>query len=241
MNTSIPDRIQEIESRIAAACCRCGRDPSEVTLIAVSKTKPALAVTDAYACGIRNFGENKPQEMREKALILPGDIRWHMIGHLQTNKVKYVVGTACMIHSVDSLRLAEEISRTAMKKSIVVPILAEVNLAGEESKFGLKPEKTESFIRQAAALEGITVRGLMTVAPYVENPEENRVWFRELKQLSIDIGKKNIDNVNMCELSMGMTGDFETAIEEGATLIRVGTGIFGMRDYAQTVSSHGII
>ena len=181
--------------------------------------------------GVRDFGENKVQELTEKEGLLPKDIRWHMIGHLQRNKVKYVVGKACMIHSVDSLRLAEEISKEALKKQISVPILVEVNVAGEESKFGVSVQEAPFLVEQICRLPGIEVKGLMTIAPYVEDPEENRIVFRNLRKLSVDIGGKNFDNVTMDILSMGMTGDYEVAIEEGATHVRVGTGIFGERNY----------
>jgi len=187
----------------------------------------------AYDAGIRDFGENKVQELVEKAQQLPKDIRWHMIGHLQRNKVKYIVDKVYLIHSVDSLRLAEEISKEALKKNVTVNILIEVNVAQEESKFGLKTEETAALVEQISALPGICVKGLMTIAPYVENAEENRQYFRNLKQLSVDIMHKNIDNVTVGSLSMGMSGDYCVAVEEGATYIRVGTSIFGERDYSQ--------
>ena len=227
----IKERLEEVRKNIAAACARSGRDPGSVTLIAVSKTKPVALIREAMNENVIDFGENKPQELREKCDIIGTGPRWHMIGHLQRNKVKYVVGRACMIHSVDSLRLAREVSDEAVRKGIVLPVLAEVNIAGEDTKFGLKADETEEAVREMALLPGIRICGLMTIAPYVKDPEENRVHFRNLRNLSIDIGYKNIDNVNMCELSMGMTGDYEVAIEEGATFVRVGTGIFGERDY----------
>ena len=163
---------------------------------------------------------------------MPVDVQWHMIGHLQRNKVKYIVDKVAMIHSVDSLRLAETIEKEAEKKNVVVPILIEVNVAQEESKFGLKPEEVLPFIEQIAGFSHIQVKGLMTIAPYVENAEENREIFRELKKLSVDIAAKNINNVTMSVLSMGMTGDYMVAVQEGATMVRVGTGIFGARNYA---------
>ncbi len=171
------------------------------------------------------------QELVDKYEVLPKDIRWHLIGHLQRNKVKYVVDKACLIHSVDSLRLAETISEEGVKKGVTVPVLIEVNVAGEESKFGVTLEETEELVRAIAKLPSIQIKGLMTIAPYVEDPEENRVHFSRLKQLSVDIKNKNIDNVSMDVLSMGMTGDYQVAIEEGATMVRVGTGIFGERNY----------
>ncbi len=226
------DNYKRVEEKVQRACERAGRKREEVTLIAVSKTKPLSMIEELLPLGVRDFGENKVQELTAKAEALSKDIRWHMIGHLQRNKVKYVVDKACMIHSVDSLRLAEEISKEAEKKGVEVPILLEVNVAGEESKFGIRPEETEELARQIALLPNLHIQGLMTIAPYVENPENNRQIFRNLRNLSVDIERKKFDNVTMSVLSMGMTGDYEVAIEEGATHVRVGTGIFGERDYA---------
>ena len=225
------ENYRAIEEKVEKACLRAGRKREDVTLIAVSKTKPVSMIHALLPLGVRDFGENKVQELTEKEELLPKDIRWHMIGHLQRNKVKYVVGKACMIHSVDSLRLAEEISKEALKKQISVPILVEVNVAGEESKFGVSVQEAPFLVEQICRLPGIEVKGLMTIAPYVEDPEENRIVFRNLRKLSVDIGGKNFDNVTMDILSMGMTGDYEVAIEEGATHVRVGTGIFGERNY----------
>ena len=225
------ENYRAIEEKVEKACLRAGRKREDVTLIAVSKTKPVSMIHELLPLGVRDFGENKVQELTEKEELLPKDIRWHMIGHLQRNKVKYVVGKACIIHSVDSLRLAEEISKEALKKQISVPILVEVNVAGEESKFGVSVQEAPFLVEQICRLPGIEVKGLMTIAPYVEDPEENRIVFRNLRKLSVDIGGKNFDNVTMDILSMGMTGDYEVAIEEGATHVRVGTGIFGERNY----------
>ena len=225
------ENYRAIEEKVEKACLRAGRKREDVTLIAVSKTKPVSMIHELLPLGVRDFAENKVQELTEKEELLPKDIRWHMIGHLQRNKVKYVVGKACMIHSVDSLRLAEEISKEALKKQISVPILVEVNVAGEESKFGVSVQEAPFLVEQICRLPGIEVKGLMTIAPYVEDPEENRIVFRNLRKLSVDIGGKNFDNVTMDILSMGMTGDYEVAIEEGATHVRVGTGIFGERNY----------
>ena len=171
----------------------------------------------------------------EKIPQLPSDIRWHLIGHLQRNKVKYIVDKVYLIHSVDSLRLAEEISREAVKKQVEVNILIEVNVAQEESKFGTTTEETEKLVRDISLLPGVHIKGLMTIAPFVEDPEENRTYFRKLRQLAVDIGNKNIDNVSMSILSMGMTGDYTVAVQEGAAIVRVGTGIFGERDYSKTI------
>lgn len=213
------------------ACRVSGRNPEEVSLIAVSKTKPVSMLQEAYDAGCRDFGENKVQEIMDKIDRLPSDIRWHMIGHLQTNKVKYIVGKVFLIHSVDSLHLAEAISKEAVKQNTTVNILIEVNVAKENTKYGAMAEDTVSLVEKIALLPGICVKGLMTIAPYVENPQENRQYFVKLRQLAVDIKSKNIDNVHMDILSMGMTGDYMVAIEEGATYVRVGTGIFGERQY----------
>ena len=220
-----------MEARIQAACARAGRRREEVTLIAVSKTKPKEMIEEAYGLGIRTFGENKVQELTEKQEALPKDIHWHMIGHLQTNKVKYILDKTELIHSVDSIKLAETIEKEAAKRNLISKILIEVNVAEEESKFGIKMEEVLPFIKKISIFPHIRICGLMTIAPFVENPEENRVIFANLHKLSVDITQKNIDNVKVNILSMGMTNDYEVAIEEGATMIRVGTGIFGKRDY----------
>ena len=231
----LKENLENVEQKIQAACERSGRDRSEVTLIAVSKTKPAEMVQEAYDLGIRLFGENKVQEIMDKSEVLPADIHWHMIGHLQRNKIKYIIDKVDLIHSVDSLRLAEEISREAVKKQVEVNILIEVNVAQEESKFGTTTEETEKLVRDISFLPGVHIKGLMTIAPFVEDPEENRIYFRKLRQLAVDIGNKNIDNVSMSILSMGMTGDYTVAVQEGSAIVRVGTGIFGERDYSKTI------
>ena len=228
MNT-IRDHLNEVRENIRKACEKAGRSPQEVTLIAVSKTKPLFMLEEAYEAGARDFGENKVQEILEKHPKMPEDARFHMIGHLQRNKVKQVLPHAVLIHSVDSYRLAEQISQEAGKLGITAKILLEVNVAKEESKFGMMPEDVEEMAGQIAALPHLQIEGLMTIAPFVDDPEKNRPVFRKLYQLSVDIKKKNIDNVNMGVLSMGMTGDYQVAVEEGSTMIRVGTGIFGAR------------
>ena len=228
----ITENLEQVRKNIEEACRAVNRDPGEVTLISVSKTKPVSMLQEAYDAGSRDFGENKVQEIMDKYPQLPSDIRWHMIGHLQRNKVKYIVDKVALIHSVDSLRLAETIENEAAKHNVTVPILIEVNVAQEESKFGLKTEEVLSLVESVAALPHINIKGLMTIAPYVEDPEENRGIFRQLKKLSVDISEKNINNVNMSVLSMGMTGDYQVAVQEGATMVRVGTGIFGERDYS---------
>lgn len=227
----IEQNLMQIEENICQACKKTGRARKDVTLIAVSKTKPVSMLQEAYDLGIREFGENKVQEMCDKMEMLPEDIHWHMIGHLQTNKVKYIVGKTALIHSVDSLHLAEEIEKQAAKKNVTVSILLEVNIAEEESKFGMHKEDAVELVKQIAKLPHIRIQGLMTIAPFVENPEDNRAYFRQIRQLSVDIREQNIDNVNMDVLSFGMTGDYMVAIEEGATMVRVGTGIFGERNY----------
>lgn len=219
----------KVQEKVRQACLRGDRSEKDVTLIAVSKTKPLEDLREAYEAGARDFGENKVQELTDKITNLPEDIRWHMIGHLQRNKVKYIVGRVYMIHSVDSLRLAEEISREAVKKNLAVRILMEVNVAQEDSKFGVSVEEAPALAEEIAKLPGISLEGLMTIAPYVQDAEENRKVFAQLRQLAVDISDKNIDNVSMNVLSMGMSGDYEVAIEEGATFVRVGTGIFGER------------
>lgn len=227
----IRENLKSVQTEIQAVCSRAGRDPSQVTLIAVSKTQPVSALQEAYDAGVRDFGENKVQELMDKQPQLPSDIRWHMIGHLQRNKVKYIIGRVALIHSVDSLRLAEEISRESQRRGVETDILIEVNVAGEESKYGMSLTEAPDLIEKIAKLPCIHVQGLMTIAPYTEVSEKNRPYFDKLTQLSVDIMGKNIDNVSMNVLSMGMTGDYSVALEEGATYIRVGTGIFGERVY----------
>ena len=223
--------LAQVEANIQAACRRTGRKREDVTLIAVSKTKPVQMLKEVYNLGVRVFGENKVQELTDKYVQLPSDIRWHMIGHLQTNKVKYIIDKVELIHSVDSLRLAETIEKEAEKKNCTANILVEVNVAEEESKFGLKMSEVIPFMDEISKYSHINVRGLMTIAPFVENPEKNRPIFAALRKLSVDIRHKNVDNSNVSILSMGMTNDYEVAIEEGATMVRIGTGIFGARNY----------
>ena len=247
----VQEQLEEVRQNIRNACERSGRKVEDVTLIAVSKTKPVPMLQEAYDAGARDFGENKVQEITEKRpqipedarfhMIghlqeilekepqLPSDIRWHMIGHLQKNKVRQVIDKAVLIHSVDTVGLAEQIEKEAVKRDLDVSILLEVNVAGEESKFGFAPEEVEEAAREIAKYPHVHIQGLMTIAPFVENSEENRGVFKKLYELYVDMKRKNIDNVTMNVLSMGMTGDYQTAIEEGATMVRVGTGIFGTR------------
>ncbi len=231
INYMLKENLDNVLKNIADSEERSGRKKGDVTLIAVSKTKPVEMIKEVYDLGVRDFGENRVQELTEKYDKLPSDIRWHLIGHLQTNKVKYIIDKAYMIHSVDSLKLANEISREAVKHSVTANILIEVNVAGEESKFGVSPEGLEDLIRKISVLPAIRIRGLMTVAPYVVDSEENRQIFVKMKQFAVDITRKNIDNVTMDCLSMGMSGDYTVAVEEGATFVRVGTSIFGERNY----------
>lgn len=227
----IKENLAMVQENIRAACKRAGRAESEVTLIAVSKTKPLSMIEEAYAAGMREFGENKPQEMRDKAKVFIEPVHWHMIGSLQSNKIKYVTGTACMIHSVDSINLAYAIEKEAAKRELSIDILLEVNVAEEESKHGFSIEELLQAVLEISRLKHLKIRGLMTVAPYTENAEENRIYFKKMKELLVDINAKNIDNVCMDTLSMGMSSDYEVAIEEGATMVRIGTGIFGERNY----------
>lgn len=229
--------LKEVEQNIITACEKSGRNREGITLIAVSKTKPIPLLEEAYHAGVRDFGENKVQELCEKYEGMEKDIKWHMIGHLQTNKVKYLIGKTTLIHSVDSYKLACEIEKQAAKQDCIMDILIEVNIAEEETKFGLSEEDVIELVRNVAKLPHVRIKGLMTVAPYVVDSEENRQFFRKIKQLSVDIDNQNIDNVSMNILSMGMTGDYMVAIEEGATMVRVGTGIFGERNYKQKVEN----
>lgn len=227
----LKENLTNVEKAVREACEKSARKRSEVTLIAVSKTKPITLIQEIYDAGVRDFGENKVQELCEKYDRLPSDIRWHMIGHLQRNKVKYIIDKVCMIHSVDSYRLAEEINIQAKKHKLIMPILLEINIADEQTKFGITKEDAILLAEEVSQLDSVRVEGLMAVAPYTENPEDNRKYFKQIKKLAVDIQRKNIDNINMHALSIGMTGDYTVAIEEGSTMVRVGTGIFGERDY----------
>ncbi len=227
----VTENLKHVEEKIMAACQRAGRPREDVTLIAVSKTKPVVMIQEAMKAGIITFGENKVQEIIEKQKLLTEPLDWHMIGHLQRNKVKQIVGKVTRIHSVDSIRLAGQIQNESQKKQLISDILIEVNMAKEESKYGFMPEETLEAVYEMASYPNIRIKGLMTIAPNVSNPEDNRIHFHNLHKLLVDINSKNIDNINMSELSMGMTGDYEVAIEEGATFVRVGTGIFGNRQY----------
>lgn len=227
----IREQLSEVRQNIHDACIRGGRRPEEVTLIAVSKTKPEEMIQEAIACGQYVFGENKVQELCRKQACLPETCQWHMIGHLQRNKVRELLGKTVLIHSVDSRRLAEKIEEEAALQQLSVPILLEINVAQEESKFGISCEEAEDLVREISQMPHLKLKGFMTIAPNVEDPEQNRPIFRKLHDLFIDMQRKNIDNVDMQILSMGMTNDYVVAVEEGATMVRVGTGIFGERNY----------
>ncbi|MDD6404877.1 MAG: YggS family pyridoxal phosphate-dependent enzyme [Clostridiales bacterium] len=228
----LKENYEQVRRNIDKACERVGRSPEDVTLIAVSKTKPLSDIEELLAdTNAVDFGENKVQELVDKYESVSRPVNWHMIGHLQTNKVKYIVDKVCMIHSVDSLNLAKTIEKEAEKHNVIVNILIEVNVAQEETKFGLACDEVLPLIMEIKNMPHIKVKGLMTIAPFVDDPEDNRVYFRKLRDLSLDIQSKSIDNIDMSVLSMGMTNDYEVAVEEGATLVRVGTGIFGARNY----------
>ncbi|MCI8506072.1 MAG: YggS family pyridoxal phosphate-dependent enzyme [Lachnospiraceae bacterium] len=228
----LKENLAEVEKRVAVACRRAGRKREDVTLIAVSKTKPVSALREIMDCGVVDFGENKVQELCGKMEEITEPLHWHLIGHLQRNKVKYIVDKAYMIHSVDSIRLAREIQKEAQKSDTVCQVLIEINIGGEESKDGIPKEEAIPLIREIAELSRVQVKGLMTIAPPVERPEEARGYFKEMRALFEAVKAEQIPGVEMEELSMGMTGDFEVAIEEGSTMVRVGTAIFGARQYA---------
>jgi hypothetical protein len=224
--------IESVRERIRAACDRAGRPPESVALLAVAKTHPAEAVQDAAACGLMLFGENKVQEAKAKIPQCPGKLRWHLVGHLQTNKARDAVELFEMIQSVDSLRLAEEINKRAEQASKRMPVLLEVNLAGEASKFGYAPERLLAELKDLNALPRLEIHGLMTVPPWSPVPENVRPYFRRMRELKHQC--EDLLGASLPQLSMGMTGDFEVAIEEGATMVRVGTAIFGERAYARS-------
>ncbi len=233
MKDMIYERYLEVRNAIDEAARAAGRNPEEITLVAVSKTKPLEDMEALAEKGVKDFGENYPQELKKKAEAIKYPVNLHAIGHLQTNKVRMILPYTCLIHSVDSLHLAETIEKEAARIDKVQEILIEVNAAEEETKFGLSLSDTEALVREIAALPHVRIKGLMTIAPFVENGEDNRPVFRNMHELLLDIKSKNIDNVDMEILSMGMTHDFRTAVEEGATIVRVGTAIFGERIYHQ--------
>ena len=227
----ITDNYREVETKVQEAARRAGRDPEEITLIAVSKTKPLEDIEELIRIGVREFGENKPQELRDKYEAVSTPVHFHQIGHLQTNKVKYIIDKAVLIHSVDSMHLAEQIQKEAEKRDLTAQVLIEVNAAEEETKFGVTLDTAAALVKEISVLPNVHICGLMTIAPFVDDPEENRPVFRAMHELLLDIKSQRIDNVDMNVLSMGMTNDYEVAIEEGATMVRVGTAIFGARNY----------
>ncbi len=230
--SAIPDvaeNLCRVQQRIAEAATRSGRDPAGITLVAVSKTMPVSAIEEAIAAGVEDLGENYAQEFRSKYAAIGGRVRWHFIGHLQTNKVKYVVPHCALIHGVDSERLAAEIGRRARGIAHLQPILLEVNVAGEKSKFGLAPEQALQVAPAVAGIEGVALRGLMTMPPWPDDPEDSRPYYVALREVAEELCQQGLAEQHLRELSMGMTSDLEVAIEEGATIVRVGTGIFGPR------------
>ncbi len=227
----IKENAVRIRKKVRDAAERSGRSLEDITLIAVTKTQGVEKIQHALQAGMLDLGENKVQELCDKYPLVDTECRWHLIGHLQTNKVKFIIDKVHMIHSLDRLDLADEIQKRAAKAGRTMDVLVQVNVAGEETKFGIAPEEARSFVKQLAVYPNLRVRGLMTVAPHVQNPEETRPVFRQLKKIFIDIRQENIDNINMDYLSMGMSNDYEIAIEEGANMVRIGTAIFGARNY----------
>ena len=225
----IKNNLEIINEKIKKAALKVNRKPEEIKLIAVTKTATAEQIKEAINAGVKIIGENRVQDAKEKYQILTADIKWHLIGHLQTNKVKYAVEIFDCIHSVDSIKLAQEIDKRSLQFRKIMDVLVEVNVSGEETKYGIKPEEVEPFLKEISEFPRIRVRGLMTIAPIVEDKEEVRPYFRKLRELSEEIKSKNIENVKMDYLSMGMTEDFEIAIEEGANMVRIGRGMFGFR------------
>jgi PLP dependent protein len=226
----IRENVAIIRGKIAAACHRVGRDPSDITLVAVAKTFAGVHVAEVVNAGVMDIGENYVQELLQKKEQLGNpDIRWHFIGHLQSNKVRYVAGWIHLVHAVDSFGLAEEIHKRAAKAGRTVDILVEVNTTGESSKFGVHPGHAVEFVQSLAPLHHLCVAGYMTIGPFLPDPEGSRPMFRRLRELKEETARLTQENVALRHLSMGMTGDFEVAIEEGATILRIGTGIFGSR------------
>jgi pyridoxal phosphate enzyme (YggS family) len=226
---TIAGNIESIRNRVRSAALRVERDPESVTIIAVTKTVETEGIEEALAAGVQILGENRVQEAREKIERLGRPVQWHMIGHLQTNKARQAAALFDMVHSVDSLRVAEALNREAGKEGKELPILLQVNVSGEERKFGVEAEEALSIVRTVSGMENLLIEGLMTIPPYFEDPEESRAVYRSLREMGREIVARNLPGVQMKHLSMGMSHDFETAVEEGATLVRVGTAIFGER------------
>jgi pyridoxal phosphate enzyme (YggS family) len=224
---TVKDNLETINKKIKEAALKVNRDPQEIKLVAVTKTATLEQIKEAINEGVKIIGENKVQEATEKYQVLTTEVKWHLVGHLQTNKVKYAIEIFDLIHSVDSIKLAKEIDKRSVQFKKIIDVLIEVNISGEETKYGYNPEKVEAFLKEISEFSGIRVRGLMTIAPISKNKEEVRPYFRRLRELSERIRDKNIKNIKMDYLSMGMTDDFEIAIEEGANMVRIGRGIFG--------------
>lgn len=227
---SIADNVKLIEEKISEACKRAGRKREDVLLLAVSKTVETPRIMEAVELGLNELGENKPQEINKKYPEIK-NVKWHQIGHLQTNKVKYIIDKVCLVHSLDSIKLAQELDKRAKANDITIDVLVEINIADEEAKHGVPYNEAENLAVEVSKFENVRVKGLMCVAPFVENPEDNRKYFKKMHKLFVDIGAKNYDNIDMVYLSMGMTNDYEVAIEEGSNIVRIGTGIFGARNY----------
>ena len=233
IDADIRNNLDSIYERVKVAAERSGRTAGEIKVIAVTKTVEVERIKNVIDYGVFDLGENRVQELTEKYDKLDPECNWHLIGHLQTNKVKYIIDKVKMIHSVDSVELAREINGRAARAGKKMDILLQVNVAGEDTKFGVSPEEVKQYIEQISGFGNISLRGLMTIAPFAQNAQDIRPVFRKLYNLYIDIKNEKIDNVNMDYLSMGMSNDFEVAIEEGANIVRIGTGIFGKRDYAK--------
>lgn len=225
--------IADIKDEIKKACHSCGRNPEDITLVVVTKTVDPIRINYAVDCGATDLGENKVQEIVDKYETVPKNIKWHLIGHLQTNKVKYIIDKVGLIHSVDSVKLAEEISKRAEKYDITKDVLVQVNVAEEETKFGIALDEAVNFVKSISVFDNIRIKGLMTIAPYSENPEGVRLVFRQLREKFDELSQMNLPNTEMKYLSMGMSNDYQIAIEEGANIIRIGTAIFGKRDYSK--------
>ena len=231
-NMSIAKNLDKVRQNIKDVAQKCGRKPEEILLLGVTKTVDIDVVEEAIELGITDVGENKPQELTRKYEAIGDKVKWHQIGSLQTNKVKYIIDKVELIHSLDRISLAKEIQKRAEKEDLDINCLVQVNVSKEESKHGIYKEDVENFIRECSSnYDRIKMKGLMTMAPFDASREEIRSVFKDLKDLSVKISEMNIDNVEMKELSMGMSGDYEIAIEEGATIVRIGTSIFGKRNY----------
>lgn len=230
VGVDVSENIEWIRKRIRNACIRSGR-PEDVRLVAVTKTVDSDRIKEAINCGIKVIGENRVQEIEKKFPEIGDEVEWHMIGHLQTNKVKYIVDKVSMIQSVDSLKLAQEINKQFGKRGRIIDVLVEINIGKEPNKSGIEPESAEEFVESLGKFENLRVRGLMTVAPALYDSEAVRPYFKKMKAIFDDLKSKQMKNISMDFLSMGMTGDFETAVEEGANMVRIGSGIFGQRKY----------